>query len=93
MPFEKLSPFLYGGAGLVNDDEFENTFFKFQYGGGIEYLISDKIGILLEATHNIMLNDKLDGVTQGKRDDQFFNFSVGLNWYFGNLLKKNKTKQ
>jgi curli production assembly/transport component CsgG len=32
----------------------------------------------------------LDGVVQGKRDDQYFNFSFGLNWYFGNPAKVNR---
>ncbi|GGX33315.1 CsgG/HfaB family protein [Aquimarina muelleri] len=90
LPFEKLSPFLYGGVGVVNDDNFDNTSIKFQYGGGIEYLISDKVGISIDATHNLMLNDELDGVVQGKRDDQYFNFSLGLNWYFGNAVKRKK---
>ncbi|TPN84542.1 CsgG/HfaB family protein [Aquimarina algicola] len=90
LPFEKLSPFLYGGAGVVNDDDFDNSLFKFQYGGGIEYLVSDKIGLSLNATHNLVLSDKLDTVEQGKRDDQYFNFSLGINWYFGNPIKKKK---
>ncbi|WP_438425073.1 CsgG/HfaB family protein [Aquimarina macrocephali] len=90
LPFDKLSPFLFGGVGIVNDDDFDTTLFKFQYGGGVEYLISDKIGISVGATHNLVLSDELDGVVQGKRDDQYFNFSFGLNWYFGNPVKANK---
>ncbi|WP_062060036.1 CsgG/HfaB family protein [Aquimarina longa] len=92
LPFEKLSPFLYGGMGVVNDDDFKNTLLKIQYGAGIEYLISNTIGLSIDATHNIMLDDKLDGVTQGKRDDHYFNFSLGLNWYFGNPVKRKKVE-
>lgn len=44
----------------------------------------------LGATHNLVLGDKLDNVTQGKRDDQYFNFSLGLNWYFKTPLKMDK---
>ncbi len=90
LPFEKLSPFFFGGIGNVNNDEFDKTFFKFQYGGGIEYLVSDKVGISLSATHNLVLSDELDNVVQGKRDDQYFNFSFGLNWYFGKTIKMDK---
>ncbi len=90
LPFETLSPFLYGGMGVVNDDDFDNTLFKLQYGGGIECLVSDKIGISLSATHNLVLSDELDNIVQGKRDDQYFNFSLGLNWYFGNPVKRKK---
>ncbi|MBQ4820508.1 CsgG/HfaB family protein [Aquimarina sp. MMG016] len=90
LPFEKLSPFLFGGMGTVNTDGFDRTFFKFQYGGGIEYLLEDHIGISVNATHNVLLGDKLDNIAQGKRDDQYFNFSLGLNWYFDNPLNMDK---
>ncbi|MHA7058408.1 CsgG/HfaB family protein [Aquimarina sp. M1] len=90
LPFEKLTPFFFGGMGTVNNDDFDSTFFKFQYGGGMEFLVSDHVGVSLNATHNLVLGDKLDKVTQGKRDDQYFNFSFGINWYFKNPLKMDK---
>ncbi len=90
LPFEKLTPYFFGGMGTVNSDDFDRTFFKFQYGGGVEYLVSDQIGVSLNATHNLVLGDKLDNITQGKRDDQYFNFSLGVNWYFKNPLKMDK---
>ncbi|KAA1246708.1 CsgG/HfaB family protein [Aquimarina sp. RZ0] len=90
LPFEKLTPSFFGGMGTVNSDDFSSTFFKFQYGGGVEYLVSDHIGVSLNATHNLVLGDKLDGIAQGKRDDQYFNFSIGLNWYFKKPLKMDK---
>ncbi|MBP2830843.1 hypothetical protein J8281_01480 [Aquimarina sp. U1-2] len=90
LPFEKLSPFFYGGMGNVNTDDFGSTFFKFQYGGGIEYLISNTIGVSLNATHHLVLGDQLDAIAQGKRDDQYLNFSFGVNWYFGNPIKMHK---
>lgn len=93
LPFEKLSPFFYGGLGVVNDDDFNQTAFKFQYGAGVEYLISDKIGVSINAAQNIVLSDELDNIAQGKRDDQYFNFSFGLNWYFGKSIKKDQTKK
>ncbi len=90
LPFEKLSPFFFGGIGSVNNDDFDRTLFKFQYGAGIEYLLNDKIGLSVNATHNLVLNDELDNIVQGKRDDQYFNFSFGFNWYFGKPIKMNK---
>lgn len=90
LPFEKLTPFFFGGIGNVNSDGFDRTFFKFQYGGGIEYLVSEDIGVSLNATHNLVMSDELDNIAQGKRDDQYFNFSFGLNWYFDNPIKMSK---
>ncbi len=90
LPFEELTPFFFGGFGTANRDDFSTTFFKLQYGAGIEYLVSDHVGVSLQATHNLVLGDKLDTVTQGKRDDQYFNFGLGLNWYFKKPLKMEK---
>ncbi len=92
LPFEKISPFFFGGFGIVNDDDFDTSAFKFQYGGGVEYLISDAIGISANVSQHLVLSDELDNITQGKRDDQYFNFSFGLNWYFGKPVKKDRLK-
>lgn len=93
LPFESFTPFLFGGAGMVSNDEFEKTLFKFQYGAGIEYLLSDTVGVQVDATHNLVMSDELDNVVQGKRDDQYFTFSVGVNWYFDRLFKKKEHKK
>ncbi len=55
--------------------------------------MSDNIGVSANATHNITLGDKLDNIAQGKRDDQYFNFSLGLNWYFDNPIKMKKDER
>ncbi len=93
LPYEKLTPFISGGIGIVNNDEFDQTAFKFQYGGGVEYQMSNKIGLMVSATHNLPISDELDGINQGKRDDQYFNFSVGVNWYFDTPIIRNKEKR
>ncbi len=90
LPFEQFSPFINAGIGNVNTDDFNTSLFKLQYGGGIEYLLSDTIGISANASHNLVVSDELDTVIQGKRDDQYFDFSIGIQWYFGNGIKKKK---
>ncbi|WP_034229225.1 CsgG/HfaB family protein [Aquimarina pacifica] len=90
LPFEQLSPFIKAGIGVVNTDDFDTSLFKLQYGAGIEYLLSDSIGISVNGMHNLVMSDELDTVAQGKRDDQYFDFSLGIQWYFGNTIKKKK---
>ena len=99
LPKDDFGPFIYAGPGLSlelgdpdlpNDQEnLESTFLKVQYGGGLQYFISEKFGVKLFAEHNILFDDKLDNLENGKRDDYYFNFGLGLNYYFGNSNKTN----
>ncbi len=90
LPYEKFTPYLYGGAGYLFDlDERKNAtkkinpVLKFQGGVGLLYLVSNRIGIKAFAESNFTFSDELDLQITGKRDDYFYNFGIGLNYYFG----------
>ena len=90
LPNDKLSPFVYVGSGVImsalnpidNSLEFGEPFFKVQYGLGVEYFISNKIGIKLFGEHNLVFTDKLEKAVNGKRNDYYYNIGLGLNYYF-----------
>lgn len=90
LPNDKLSPFVYAGPGIVIDivkPEGESlrlgdTYFKIQYGVGLQYFISNKVGIKLFGEQNIVFSDVMDGVENGRRDDFYYNIGLGLNYYF-----------
>lgn len=91
LPNDKLTPFIYAGSGVIialldprNDNAFDTgePFFKVQYGVGLEYFISKKIGIKLFGEHNLVFTDKLEKAVQGRRNDFYYNFGLGLNYYF-----------
>lgn len=88
LPKDRLTPYLYGGGGLAMNRKFENTYGKLQYGAGLEYLVSDKIGLKLFAEQNINFSDNVDYIKAGTRDDYYYKFGFGLTYYFGK--KKNK---
>lgn len=95
LPHDKLDPYLYGGVGyLMNledaeigaDEEIDNqnsSFFKLQYGAGLKYAVSERIDFKLFAEHNLSFSDEVDGFENGKYDDHYFNFGIGLNYNFG----------
>lgn len=91
LPNDDFAPFLYGGFGSVIDvQKPENqgiqigeSYIKAQYGAGLEYFVSDRWGIKFFGEHNIAFSDEIDQLTNGKRDDFYFNFGVGVNYYFG----------
>lgn len=82
LPKDKLSPFIYGGLGYGANKEFRNSHFKFQYGAGVEYLVSDKIGIKMYGEHNLNLSDNVDYTKRGIRNDYYYRFGFGLTYYF-----------
>ena len=83
LPYDNLSPFMYGGLGVISDFDNTNPHVKFQYGLGLEYLLVNNIGIKIFGEQNLLLNDELDGLVQGKRDDYFWKVGVGVNFYIG----------
>ncbi|MEL4307280.1 CsgG/HfaB family protein [Joostella sp. CR20] len=90
LPNDDLTPFAYGGAGILfgfeNDQTPENaesTFFKAQYGLGLEYFINQKISLKLFADQNMTFSDDLDYLRNGKRDDYYFNFGFGVSFTLG----------
>ncbi|WP_035333979.1 CsgG/HfaB family protein [Dokdonia sp. PRO95] len=96
LPNDNFGPYIYGGPGVVIDGvnssedglSLGEAFVKLQYGGGLQYKLSPRLHFNAFAEHNIMLDDELDGVSQGKRDDFYFTFGVGLKYGFSFKKKK-----
>jgi len=82
LPKDRLTPYLYVGGGYGMNSKFENTHSKIQYGGGLEYMASDQIGIKLFAEQNINFSDNIDYIVAGTRDDYYYKFGLGLTYYF-----------
>lgn len=94
LPNDGLSPYIYGGPGYMlslaseTPSEMATSFPKAQYGGGLEFLLSDRVGLKVFAEHNLIFSDEVDYMVQGKRDDQYFSFGAGINFYLGKPKKK-----
>ncbi|PWB21771.1 CsgG/HfaB family protein [Flavobacterium sp. HTF] len=82
LPRDRLTPIFYAGGGYGTNKKFENTHGKFQYGLGLEYMASDKIGIKLFAEQNVNFSDNVDYIKAGTRDDYYYKFGFGLTYYF-----------
>ncbi|GHC55558.1 CsgG/HfaB family protein [Ulvibacter litoralis] len=88
---DKLSPYLYGGAGLiyfVDNSPFKylqkgDSFGKIQYGVGLEYQGADRFSFFLQGDFNYSFSDKIDNIVNGKRDDHYYNISLGVNYNLG----------
>ncbi|WP_176214801.1 CsgG/HfaB family protein [Reichenbachiella faecimaris] len=87
----RTTPFVNFGFGFLDDfrnnSEIDNSFDPFSnfslHGSlGVEYLITDQIGVSSQATYTSLLHDKLDGIEQGSYNDYLLSFNLGLNYYF-----------
>lgn len=89
LPKDRLTPYIYGGPGYVYSlasdisPGISKSFIKVQYGVGLEYLISDQLGLKIYGEHHLSFSDELDYIVNGRRDDHYFSFGAGVNFYFG----------
>lgn len=90
LPYEKLSPFLYLGAGYNTNGDFNNKFIKCQYGGGLEFLTNNNVGLKVFAQYNLTNSDNLDYKIAGNQNDKFLMVGLGFNYYFGKKRDKPK---
>lgn len=98
LPYDNVSPFVYAGPGLfreINQSEdgaykLGETYFKLQYGGGIQYFMSERWGLKIFAEHNRSFSDEVDGLVNGKRNDDYLTFGLGLEYYFNFRNKDRK---
>ncbi|WP_084205887.1 outer membrane beta-barrel protein [Psychroserpens mesophilus] len=90
LPHNKFSPFVFAGAGLNASNHFKETANKFQGGAGLEYIVSENIGVKLYTDYNYVLSDTLDGLEAGDSDDTYFRLALGVNFYFGGSKMKSK---
>lgn len=82
LPYEKFTPYIYGGIGSISRKNLEHTFFKFQGGLGVEYLITNKVGLFVNGEYNMLLSDNLDRQIVGEKNDLVWRFGAGINVYF-----------
>ncbi len=90
LPFERLSPIVYGGAGWIADIRTpepgltENTSgVNLQLGAGLKYKASKSIYLHLFAENNWTTTDALDNVVNGRRKDYYYNFGLGIEFRLG----------
>ena len=94
LPYDKFTPFIFGGAGVNAANYFKKVDPKIQLGFGVEYLLKDNIGLYAFGQQNYVFSDEIDNVIAGKQNDLFYRFGVGVNIYFTNTNKqKNKKRE
>jgi hypothetical protein len=90
MPHKKFSPFIFAGGGYNTANYFEQTATKVQAGIGIEYIVTEKVGVKLFSDYNYVFSDELDGLVFGDADDVYWRVLLCMNFSFGGENRKEK---
>ncbi|OIQ19441.1 CsgG/HfaB family protein [Lacinutrix sp. MedPE-SW] len=93
LPFDKLSPYIYVGGGTNISNDFNNINPKLQAGLGLEYLVTERIGVTLFLENNFVFSDTIDGLVRGDKDDMYLRLGLGANLYIGNYNTQNDLKR
>lgn len=91
LPYDKLTPYVFGGFGTNASNYFKVIDPKVQVGVGLEYLIANNIGLTVYGEHNYVFSDLIDHIAVGNRDDMYYRVGAGVNVYF--TQPKNKFNQ
>lgn len=81
-PKNKFTPYILVGPGLNAANGFEDSGFKFQAGLGIELMVSNGLGLKLQADRSFLSEDLLEGIEFGATNDSYYRITFGTNIYF-----------
>lgn len=81
MPSFKFSPYIYAGVGGLYSKD--NSFYKAQIGGGLEYIVQKNMALRLSCQYDLGFTDDWEGFVNGNRKDQAIRFGFGINFYLG----------
>jgi len=94
LPFDKFTPYVFGGVGANASNYFKRVNPKLQVGFGFEYLVKGNLGIYLFGEHNLVFSDEIDKTIAGDVDDMFYRFGLGVNIYLSKpKAESNRAKE
>lgn len=88
LPYDVFTPYVFVGGGANFQSKFTNISTKVQYGLGLEYLVSNNLGLKLYGEHNLNFSDNLDHLISGVRNDYYWRVGFGVSFYFNQKNKK-----
>lgn len=82
-PHYDLTPYLSVGGGVLAFDKkyeyLENQIFpSMSFEAGLDYKFSRRFGVRVSSQYRYLLKDGLDGISQGRYNDQQWNINIGL---------------
>ncbi|QDP84018.1 outer membrane beta-barrel protein [Chryseobacterium sp. SNU WT5] len=89
LPKSSLSPYAYAGVGSMFNGK---NLFKYQFGGGLEYLMGNNFALRANVQYDMGFSDNWDQFVNGKQKDQALHIGIGINYYLKQAKKAQKNK-
>jgi len=90
LPFERFRPYISVGGGVVKGESTNSSLTvedflipRFVSGGGIEYMVTKRLGVSLDGNYNYYFGDNIDELEKGSHNDLSWNVLLGINFYLG----------
>ena len=90
LPYDKLTPFVYGGGGGLINTSLSQANFKVQYGLGIEYIPKRNVGLRLFIEQNALFTDELDAKISGNLNDFYWRYGLGISLFLDKYINNTK---
>ena len=90
LPYDRFSPYLYGGFGVNTSSDADTNAVKTQFGVGVEYIVTDGLGLKLYYEYNYSYDKEMDFLIGDMENDAFMRIGIGVNYYFGGTEQKDK---
>lgn len=92
-PNNKLTPYLFIGAGILTSNDFNDQNYKVQGGLGLDYLITNSIAITGSIETNYVYDEQNGSLLMQGVNELYFNALIGLNFYIGSKTSKSSSKK
>ena len=97
-PYDRFTPCLLVGGGittrgLTNLNSADNRLPHAILGIGAEFLVAPRFGVTAGVDTHLYFNDRLDLVTQGRRNDYYYAGRLGIMFYLGRGNQKDFNKK
>ncbi len=89
LPRDRLTPYLLAGGGItqraLRTDTPYNMLPHAVLGVGLEYLLTDRVGLSAQLDNHLYFNDQLDLLARGSYNDYYWGARLGAVFYLGRL--------
>lgn len=83
LPQNKLTPYIYLGAGILTSNDFKDQNYKTQGGLGLDYFVTESLAFTGSIEANYIYDEQKGSQLLQEANQLYFNALLGIHFYFG----------